>query len=153
MAADHHRHHHHHHHHQHCLQGLTLLACSVLKFKAIKPSFFFVFLVHVFLSVDNINVAWNIFLMTSSVDVSANFSSFSFLSKIYGTRSQWKVNFYSWVTVARRLGIISLKGCWLEWAAIFLFYIGEVPETGYLDSSRSLHSSVPPGNGRDSPKK
>jgi hypothetical protein len=58
------------HHHA---QGLRLLARSVLKHQAI---FFLAFLGHVFLSVDNIKVVWELFLMASSVDVSTSFSSF-----------------------------------------------------------------------------
>jgi hypothetical protein len=58
-----------HHHH---LQGLSLLARSGFKNRAI----FFTFLHHVFLSVGNIKVARELFLMASSVDVPANLSFF-----------------------------------------------------------------------------
>jgi hypothetical protein len=64
-----HRHHHHHHHH-HNLQGLNLLAHSVLKHQAI---FFLAFLDHVFLSVENVEFAWKLSLVASSEHIPANF--------------------------------------------------------------------------------
>jgi hypothetical protein len=51
------------------LQGLSLLARSVLKH---QTAFFLAFLDHVFLSVNNIRVVWDFFLMASSVEVPAN---------------------------------------------------------------------------------
>jgi hypothetical protein len=59
------------HHHHHHLQGLRLLAHSVL----IHPAIFMTFLDYVFISVGNIRVAWELFLMASSVDVPANSST------------------------------------------------------------------------------
>jgi hypothetical protein len=55
------------------LKWFSVFARSVLKH---SPIFFLAFLVHVLLSVDNIKVAWEPFLMASPADVSANSSSF-----------------------------------------------------------------------------
>jgi hypothetical protein len=59
-------------HHHHHLQRLSLLSRSVFKYEA---TFFLAILDYVFVSVDNIKVAWEFFLMASFVDISANYSS------------------------------------------------------------------------------
>jgi hypothetical protein len=50
-----------------------MLARSVLRHQTI---FLLVFMEHVFLSVDNVEVVWELFLLISYVDVPANFLSF-----------------------------------------------------------------------------
>jgi hypothetical protein len=57
------------------MNGLILLASFVLSYQAILLAF----LDHVFLYVGNITVAGDLFLMTSSVNVAVNFSSFVYL--------------------------------------------------------------------------
>jgi hypothetical protein len=59
-------------HHLH-LQELLFLVRSVVRYQAI---FFFVFLHHVFLLIDNTKFDRELLLMTSSVEAAVNFSSF-----------------------------------------------------------------------------